>query len=568
MSRCISLSLSPVHATGVENANKTLYEQVEANLATGQYAVAYAKFAEHIDILLKQFDNETLQALLGQMASHADYLGPDYFFSQGMLWAQGSHLDWAVEYLQQAKQGYLSRGCQGHAIRCTLEIARIYHRQEDFRLAACYLAEEAHTMIGNCQDVEPGLQAMFLLDMAHLATDIGQLKISQDYAERALQVYAAEGDLYGQFRSQLRIGRNFIQAGRYAEAQNHLQLARQYFHIGQFGIAAEALLLNAEIHLRWYQWRLDDAIYLANLYLKIADHERLHNPRVYARILLGNLYRDKGEFARAHQWYDQTQQLVVEYAYDLYQPWLDAQRAWLFLLDGHYIAAREFSQRSLKTTDWGQKMSFQVQEAVLHLVNDKPAAAVPLLQESLNYYTTSGDPLACCTIQMYLAYAAMRTEKPGDLLTYLDGAFSWLDERNLDIVPHWWHPEIVAEVCSQAIVIDLHPEIVRQIVVNRVGDHAVPPLTKLLRADDLDVRRRAHHLLNVVTGQSITVLSHLPDSRAKEVLQDLLDQGHLLADGYPRLEYTLMTAKQRRHPNSTIIAVFALHILGYKRDVI
>lgn len=104
--------------------------------------------------------------------------------------------------------------------------------------------------------------------------------------------------------------------------------------------------------------------------------------------------------------------------------------------------------------------------------------------------------------------------------------------------------------------------------MNRIGDHAVPPLTRLLRADDLDVRRRAHHLLNVVTGQSITILSHLPESSAKRILQELLEQGCLLADGYPRMEYELMTAKHRRHPNPTLMVVFALHILGYKREVI
>jgi hypothetical protein len=52
---------------------------------------------------------------------------------------------------------------------------------------------------------------------------------------------------------------------------------------------------------------------------------------------------------------------------------------------------------------------------------------------------------------------------------------------------------------------------------------------------------------------------------AREVLEELLQEGRLRAEGFPRLEETLTTAEQRRTPNPTLTAVFGLYVYGATR---
>ncbi len=568
MTNYLNLSSPTVDSVATLITNEDVLSTIHALFEAKQFSQAYQLFAKQIDFLLDTVTSTTLREFLAQAPDHLRQQNAHYLYCKGMVCRREDQREEAIGMLERASQLFLGANAHSEAARCLIEIAHVFHSQENFSMATHYLTGEVLPLLKKHQDIGPDLHALFFLHMAHLDTDIGQLEASQRHAEKALQLYAATGDLYGQFCVQLRIGRNFTQTGNYADAHDRLQLARRYFHIGKFKANAEILLLNAEIHLRWYQGLHEDALNVAMLYRKIADYKQLPNARVYARILIGNLYRDKGEFAAAAQWYDSTQEVLTAHQFSGFQPWLYAHRAWLSILEGKLDAAEELCHASLQTSDRGQKMSFQVQQAVLHLVHGRAQAAEPLLQESLSFYKTSGDPLACGMIRIYLAYSAMRTEEPSALLDHLDQAFALLDERQLDLLPHWWHPRLVAEVCSQALAIDLYPETVRQLFINRLGDHGVLPLTRLLRADDLDVRQRAHNILNVVTGQNNTMLAHLPDSRAKQILQELLEQGHLLPDGYPRLEYELMTARQRRHPNPTLIVVFVLHVLGYKRNTI
>ncbi|MEZ4614686.1 MAG: hypothetical protein R2867_04110 [Caldilineaceae bacterium] len=404
--------------------------------------------------------------------------------------------------------------------------------------------------------------------MANLATEIGHLHISTDYAQKSLTLYAETGDLLGQFRAQLRMARNFIQQGHYGEAQSRLRLARDYFYIGTLGIATEIQLLNAEIHLRWYQGKINDALQPAQLYLKLADRAQLRNARLYARILLGNLYRDRGDFQLAAQWYDETQSVINEYNHRPYQPWLDAQRAWLLILQGEIDQALSHITSALATTDHGQKMSFQVSRAVLYLLQREPEQAELLLQESLHFYEQSGDPMAACAIRIYLANAAWQRGNTAVLVRQLQTIFQWLEQHNIDALPYWWHPQIVTDVCVQALIANIAPCIVDQMIVRRLKHQSIHALARYLDADDLDIRQRVNQLLTKVTGENEMLLAHLEESPAKQVLQELLESGKLQAEHYLRLEVELMTAKQRRRPNPTLVAVFALHIHGIKRRTI
>jgi tetratricopeptide (TPR) repeat protein len=547
---------------------KKLLQQIDNDLDARRFHKAVAYLARHIDLLLEKVSFAQIQARLTTVPAPFALSNADYAYCNGVIMSRIGQLTEAIEQLQRARTLYENSHVQSQTIRCIIDIARLYYSQEDFRQSFQYLADEAQPLLKQSNAIEPVVRAYYLLQMAHLATDIGQLHASTDYAQQALTLYGDTGDLQGQFRSQLRIARNFIQCGYYSEAHNRLQLVRQYFYFGKLGTTSEAQLLNAEIHLRWYQGHFNDAIRLAQLYLRLADHEQLRNARLYARILLANLHRDSQNFRCATHWYEQTQQLIHELDQQLYQPWLDAQQAWLYLLQDELEQALHHSLQSLQTTDWGQQMSFQVPKAVIHLLQGRITVAEKLLLQSLRFYEHSGDPLASCAIRVYLAYIALQREDSSALLVYLQQIFACFEEREINTLPHWWHPEIMAEVCCQAIVAGMYPSVVKEIITKNLGHQSTHALTKLLRTDDLDLRQQAQHLVGIITGQNMTILAHLEDSLAKQILQAQLESGHLRAEGYPHIEAALMTAKQRRHPNPTLLAVFVLHLFGVKRTAI
>ena len=545
-----------------------LYEQVVAALTAQHYEQAAALLAEHIHLLLEIFPGTQLRHLMVRMEAELAPPNADLLYSEATLMLRAGHFESAIVQLQQAQVLYWKAKRQVQAIRCTVDIARSYFNQVNYQMAIHYLTDEAKPLLDQSTQVPAVVRADYLLQMANLATDTGHLEASTEYARQALDYYIRSGNLPGQFRSQLRIARNDMQCGNYLEAQSRLQLIRQYFHIGKLGAPSEGLLLNAEIHLRWYQHQLDAALRLTQLYLKLADHEQLPYAQVYARILSANLYRDKHDYIRAKEWYDETERLLNKLEFYFYQPWLDAQRAWLFILQGELAQAEVHCAQALLTTDWGQQMSFQVEKAVIHLLQGQIEHAENLLQQSLIFYENSGDRLASCAIRIYLAYAAIQRHDSNSLLGHLEASFVPMAELQIDALPYWWHPEVVAEVCCQAIVADLHPMMVKGIITKRLGQHSAPALTKLLDADDLDIRNQAQLLLNTVTGQTVTLLEHLEECPAKQVLLELLGKGYLLVDGYSRLEAELTTAKLRRSPNVTLMAVFVLHTRNVKRTVI
>jgi len=551
------------------NSFEKLLAQINQELIAEHYQSALTLLTDHIDQLLEcGVPIPKLEQLLAAIPTTVAKTNADFCYSNAKIFMRMGALAEATEYLNRAQLQYRVANRQSRVARCLIDIAHIYGCQENPQLALQYLTDETKPLIETNEGIEAGVRAHYLLQMAHLSTDIGELHASTDYAQQALVFYREAADLQGQFASQLRIARNFMQCGDYHRAETHLQLVREYVRIGQLGASLEVKLLNVEIHLRWYQSHFDEAIRLTQRYLKLADHERLRNARLYARILMANLYRDSQEYQRATKWYAETQQLVTALGQPLYQPWLDAQQAWFYLLQDELEPAHYYISQSLQTTDLGQRMSFQVQQAVLNLIQGRFTIAEELLQESLTFYEQSGDPLACCSIRIYLAYIALKREDSGALLVYLEQIFNCFAKLDIDGLPYWWHPQIVAEICCQALMADICAPIVKKILTQRLGQQSLFALTKLLRIDDLDLRQQAQHLIGAITGQSMTILEHLDDSPAKQILQSQIEAGSLRPDGFLRLEGELMTAKLRRHPNVTLLAVFALHVRGVKRGTI
>jgi len=376
---------------------------------------------------------------------------------------------------------------------------------------------------------------------------------------------AKQRGAYERFRTFLQTAAVAIHTGNYAEAEQKLQQAQQHWQGGELGTLAEGQLLKVQLHLAWYQRQFVDALQMAQHYLRLVDGEEHQHEQIYARLLLGNLYRDAGQFRTAHVWYAEAERAIKESGDQSYAPWLAAQLAWLYLLEGRLNHARLQIEVNLLHANRRQIMHFQVILAILQMLDGEWESAEVMLDEVLTFYERAGNLLPCCAIHLYLAYCALHQDALPKFLLHLQWVLQWLHAHQLTTFPHWWHPRIMAEVCTHALISDLQPDLVEYILVHHLGQTAAPALKLLEKSEDIDLRRKGYRLHQTVTGLEVDPLAHLKESPSKHVLRDLLTQGDLRPDLYPVLEHELMTAPQRQMPNPTIVAVFGLYVSGFAR---
>jgi len=538
---------------------------VRTLLQTAAYSQAQEILVAQIETLLEQGEWQDVHALLPLFPGHLFDEEPDLRYVEGLVYAKAGLVQEATKLLERAKFSYTIHEAYAKAVKCSLELARLCLSRDNFRTAYYYLYEEIQPLIERALVTDPHLQARFFLRMAELCPDIGKLRSATDYAQSAFTVYKAAGDITGQFYALVRLAGTANHLGNYGEAASKLELAWSCYTAGNLGANAKARLLNLVIHQNWYQGNLPEALAQAYAYLALVDQEQFSNFRVYARMLLGNLHRALGQFDQAQHWYDATSHLVAELNYTFYAPWIDAQTAWLRVLEGRQNEARTLLHASLKTSDLGQAMSFQVFLAVSNLLDGALGVAERLLRESLAFYTQSEDRLSICALQAYLALVSLKSGQIEAAQNYLHQALGWLAHQHLDSFPHWWHPALISEICAYALLVDIFPDVAERIFVNRLGKAGVGPLHALLYSDSTLARARAGRLLEQIEGHTFDELAALGDSRCRTILEELLYQGKLRRAGLAQLSQLLMTAQQRKTPNATLLVVFALYINGYAR---
>ncbi len=546
-----------------------LLNQIDALQQIGDFGQAATRLATTIETLLDRCPSAAIQAILARFP--ATHLAEDRHLAYvtGMCYAHTGQIQAAIKRLERARFSYTATDPQiEQAVRCSLALARLYCSREEFQTAYHQLHTHVQPWIEQGLLTEPTLCARFYLRMAELTPDIGYFGQTADYARKALTIYQESNDLSGQYFALVRLASALIHQGANGEAAHTIAVAKACLAAGDFAPLAHARVLNLAAHYHWYRGEIAIALELAQQYLALVDQEATSNFRVYARILLANLHRDRGCFAAARQWYTATRQVTEELHYQLYTPWIDAQEAWLDLLQGRLDQARRHIHTSLQTADLGQAMSFQVTLAVLALLEGELATAMRLLTESRAFYEQSGDRLAICTIHFYLALIAYRQGQTQVGHQQLNQVLSWLAARHIDYLPYWWHPPLLSEICAQALVADLYPDVVARIFLNHLCEAGKAALTALWHGADAGAAQRAYRLLQSLGDPIDALVAHLPDGPAKAVVASLLRSGQLAANTYPRLERELMTAMRRPKPNPTLIAVFGLYVNGVVREEI
>ena len=479
------------------------------------------------------------------------------------LWRNGQLLE-ANWHLTQAKLAYVTCEQPQGAVRATLALARLAHPQEGWPLAHRYLFDEVQPFFAQQQVDDPILQAHCYLQMAEVVRDQGDWSTATHYAHQALNCYQTLHHAYGQVLIHIWLVSYALHCGDRPAAQTHLQAAQEQAVRANLGQPVEAQLLYGELLMAWHQRAFATALPLAEQYLTVANARSYSLEQIEARLLLGNLYRDIGDYQLAHSWYVDANTVIEQIGYQGYLPRLQAELAWLYLLEGEFSVARAVVEQEMPTTLPIQRAALQVILAVLEMLDGEWEAADDLLAEAAAFYTKAGNRLALCTLQLYRAYNALHQDKTMAALQQLEEALSWLRKQGLTAFPQWWHPKILAEVCTHALLSNLYSELVEQILVQHLGKTSLPFLKLLDTTADIELRRRALRLQQRITGSGDPV-AHLSASPSKWVIEELLDQGNLRAEAYRELEAELMTAANRLTPNPTIIAVFGLYVKGWTR---
>lgn len=492
----------------------------------------------------------------------------DLRLAQAKFYVQGERKTEAIHILERLRFHYqYSLNLYEKAMVCCLELVRIFISSEKFRTALHYVHEVA-PLIERGLIHDSALKARYFLRCAEVYTDLGFLQEDFAYSSRAYLAFCEIGDVEGQFQALLRQVFSLTQVARYADATSKLEVALACHEAADLGLEAKARLLNFQLHLHWYRGKLEQALAEANRYHLLVEQENLGNFRVYAQILLANIHRALGHYVEADRDYHATRHLAEFLHFSLFLPWVDAQSAWLRLLQGRYDDARHLIQHSLAHADLGQAMSFQITLAVIELVTGEAGLAQRLLCESLIFYQKSGDELTICVIHLYLALSAKQQAQSSATYAYLQQSLQWLAERHIDYFPHWWHPQILADLFTLALQLELYPDVAERILLQRLRQEAIQPLKKLLASELPSLRTKAATLLRIIVGTHLHDMPMGDEPVVKQVIDALLTTRQLRADGYLRLCQELTTAKRRTTPNLTIVAVFGLFVHGAHRDEI
>jgi len=545
---------------------KEIIELIQRHLDAHELLQAVDLIETHQGLLSQAPPKQRL-TLLHNLPQRVRQTSPHLLALEAEALVEQGNLKEAVDIFDAARLLFLASNQKNDALRMALHLVRLHHLREDLGLARLYTRMVIELLRDPDID-DKTLEVDALLRVAILAPDIGLYAQGEELAKIALHVYERQGNAAGACDAALILFNFHNQTGRYQTSGSYLQMARQLQQIAGLGPSYQVAILNSDAHWHWYQGNLPKALELALQAIDLADRTEQPKQRIYNRLVAGNVARDLGDFFTARRWYDETERLTRKIGFTLFLGWIDVHRAWLAILQEQYSAARSLLQRALLTQDYGQAMSFSVFQAVLYSLTGRFVEAVELLQRSLAFYQRTGDPLSVSTLQLHLAFNFLQMTQRERANQMLEAALKWMAEQRIDYLPHWWHPSIMATLCTHALAEGIYPHVAEQMAVKHLRGVIVQALQPLLGHADETVRRRAFDILENLNADPLSILGPIADETVRKTLGQLIASGRLTVTGLPALCQMLTTAERRNRPNPTLIAVFGLHVHGASRKQI
>jgi len=545
---------------------KEIIELIQRHLDAHELPQAVDLIETHQGLLSKAPPKQRL-TLLHNLPQRVRQTSPHLLALEAEALVEQGNLKEAVDIFDAARLLFLASNQKNDALRMALHLVRLHHLREDLGLARLYTRMVIELLRDPDID-DKTLEVDALLRVAILAPDIGLYAQGEELAKIALHVYERQGNAAGACDAALILFNFHNQTGRYQTSGSYLQRARQLQQIAGLGPSYQVAILNSDAHWHWYRGNLPEALELALQAIDLADRTEQPKQRIYNRLVAGNVARALGNFFTAQRWYDEAERLTHKIGFTLFLGWIDVHRAWLAILQEQYSAARSLLQRALLTHDYGQAMSFSVFQAVLYSLTGRFVEAVELLQRSLAFYQRTSDPLSVATLQLHLAFNFLQMKQQEKANQMLEAALGWMAEQRIDYLPHWWHPSIMATLCTHALAEGIYPHVAEQMAVKHLRGVIVRALQPLLGHADETVRRRAFDILENLNADPLSILGPIADETVRKTLGQLIASGRLAVAGLPALCQMLTTAERRNRPNPTLIAVFVLHVHGASRKQI
>lgn len=545
------------------NLPHDIITEIQQHQRDGAWAHAASLLATHAIDLFDRLSSAELAALFAPFpASHVAQL-PDLWFVAGLVHAR-LHDDILAAYLwlRRTAAYYTTQSLQpDRAAWAYLELARLDYARDEFAQVQQAI-DRATALMEQGGAHLPAYTAFLDYMIASLCGDTGRVAEGLVYAQRAAHLYHQQHNPAREYRALLTICSFAQQLGRYPVALDALSQARTCYEHNHLESANFEALLNAETHLAWYRGHLEEALTLAQTWVRFSQGSGFRRQRLYAHWMMGNILRAQERFALAADYYTQARHIAGEHTPNFIR-WIDAQESWLAVLQGDYVVAETLIQRALAMADEGQRMSFQVNLGVIELLTGRWEAADAHLRESLTFYTRSQDRQAICAITFHLA--CLRIEqgaRPATIVKLLRQELRWLESSDNAYFPLWWHPIVVGRVAALLLLNTpefhaLGRRFFREGYLGAVGDELLQQV--YLRASA--ARRAEIGELLAARGAAIpTPTAGSPE--AEQVIAAAIEQRQIAATHVALLLERLRTAQHRQRDNATIVAVCLLHLQG------
>ena len=475
---------------------------------------------------------------------------------------------WRMERFDEAERlldraaDYYRHGVRNleYAALCRLELADLAHSRSRFRSADSFL-QEGEALLHQVTEPDIYIQAKIHLLHAIIQPELGHLGASIEHGQRGLAAFQECGDRTGEFLSLRALATALMRIGDFDGASSCLEQAMLCFASGLVNYEYFPRIYNIGLQIAWYRGDLDEALKLgqeSDAYLAANGYDL---QRSYVHTLLANIQRARRDFEAAGEQYTQTQLLIDQLEFDSFQCWLDIHLAWMHILLDNLSAAKIKLHQALDSADSGQRMSFNVVRAVVHMLQGEFPAAGQLLQTSLNFYAYSGDDLSVCAINCLRAWLNHQQGKTRRGLELLDTAMSWMALRGSDYFPHWWHPAIMADLCLLGLEhLPQHLDTLQSMAQR----HLAPEMRIRLRAvgdrPDSETLCRLHALQALLDDGDDLLTDYNLTSTLRNVLDGCIARGTVCRERLPALFDMLVTAETRRSPNPMLVAVFLLYL--------
>lgn len=552
----------PMASDSLGNLPSDTISAIQEHQRAGAWELAASLLATHAIDLFDHLTSAELVLLFAPFPASSLAQLPDLWFVAGLVHARlADNIPAAYLWLRRAAVYYATQSLQfDRAAWAYLELARLDYARDEFAQVQQAI-DQATRLMERSGAHSPAYTAFLDYMIASLCGDTGRVAEGLVYAQRATHLYHVQRKPAREFRALLMVCSFAQQLGRYTVALDALSQARtcyESYHLESNDFEA---LLNAETHLAWYRGRLDEALALAQTWVRFSQGSGFHRQRLYAHWMMGNILRALERFAPAASYYAQARQIASEHTPNFIR-WIDAQESWLAVLQGDYHTAEALIQRALAPADEGQRMSFQVNLSAIELLTGRWSAAEARLRESLAFYTRSQDRQATCAISFHLAYLHIEQgARPATAIKTLRTELRWLESSDAAYFPFWWHPVIVGRVAT--LLLDtsefhaLGRRFFREGYLGVVGDRFLQQV--YLRAPA--ARRAEIGELLTLRGAAIPALK-TGNPEAEQVITAAIEQGQVTAAHVALLLQHLRTAQQRQRDNAIIVAVCLLHLQG------